>query len=762
MDRSATQMPTADINTDSPGEVIRLSIAGMDCANCAKTIERGVSKLRGVEAVRVSFPTESLEAQGPVSVEAISEKIRQLGFGVVLTQDDHARPTAISTTGLKSFIRYLWREWQTRAALICSAAIFAIVAASLLDAPGSPNERMLDGLLRYALILTVLAVGIPIAAKGIRALLYARQITIDLLMAIAAVGALFIGAYGEAAAVMLLFALGEALEGYSAARSRDAIGSLIRLQPDFATVIEDHDGHSHHVQHDVRTLTPGARIIVKAGERLPADGRIVEGSSSIDESAITGESTPVTRNLNDQVFAGTINGDGTLIVEVTSRPDEFTIARIARLVEQAQASRSPAERYVDRFAQWYTPAVVALALLVAVLPPLVSGQAFLNPDSGETGWLYRGLALLIIACPCALVLSIPVTVVSALARLAGDGVLVKGGAQLSELARVKVFAFDKTGTLTHGRPVVSGLRSIDCSHDADDNSGCEPCDEVIAVAAAVETGSSHPLANAVLHEASERSVDARYARATQIRSHAGQGVSGYVENSHISVGNANLAAASQGVETLLGAGEQEDSSLVIVSRDEKALGLIEVSDAVRSEVAEAIGSLRKLDPEFRFVMLTGDRAKVAEALGESIGGIDDVRSELLPDEKLTAVRSLEAEYGNVAMVGDGINDTPALAGAHLGIAMGARGAAQAMEAADIVLMQDRIGALSGAISISRRTQRRIVENVALSLIFKLIFLGLAIPGLATLWMAVLADVGTTLIVTLNGMRILRERTTPLT
>ncbi|MGD8324903.1 MAG: cation-translocating P-type ATPase, partial [Gammaproteobacteria bacterium] len=637
-----------------PGEVINLAISGMDCANCAKTIERGVAQLSGVESVHVSFATESLEAHGDISVDALSEKVRQLGFGVVATDAHQPGAGALSAAGVGSFMRHLWREWSTRSALI-GATVIALLAAVNLFA-GSTLRVPLD----VTLIATVLVVGFPIATKGVRALLYAQQITIDLLMAIAALGALFIGAYGEAAAVMMLFALGEALEGYSAARSRDAIGSLIRLQPDTATVIEQHDGHTHHQQRAIDTLTPGQQIIVKAGERVPADGRIVDGESAIDESAITGEPNLVTRGVGSEVFAGAINGDGTLVIEVTSRPGDFTIARIARLVEQAQASRSPAERYVDRFAQWYTPAVVVLAVLVAAVPPLLAGQPFLNPEAGGTGWLYRGLALLIIACPCALVLSIPVTVVSSIAKLAKDGVLVKGGAQLSELARVRVFAFDKTGTLTHGRPVVSGLRGVDCAHDPEQHAGCEPCNEVVAVAAAVESGSSHPLANAVLHEAGARVVDARYGRATQVQNHAGRGVSGYVGGSRVSVGNAGLAEQSTGVETLLGATKRDNASLVIVSRDDKALGLIEVSDAVRSEVTDSLRALKSIDPAFRFVMLTGDRREVADALAEAIGCIDEVRSELLPDQKLGAVRELEAAYGKVAMIGDGINDTPAL------------------------------------------------------------------------------------------------------
>ena len=737
----------------------------MDCANCAKTIERGVAQLSGIEHVEVSFATEMLEARGRIDSTALQDRIRQLGFGV--TDPTLQAGDAQAGDGARSFFGFLWSAWHGRVAVLATLVIGAAGVVRIASAAMPANA------FSAILAATVVVVSAPIALKGLRAVFFARQITIDLLMTIAAIGALFIGAYGEAAAVMLLFSLGEALEGYSAARSRDAIGGLIKLQPQTAVVLEQHHGHVHQHERDIETLQPGQRVLVKAGERVPADGRVAEGESAVDESAITGEPIPVTRGIGDDVFAGTVNGDGTLEIEVTSNPSEFTIARIARLVEQAQSARSPAERYVDRFARWYTPAVVVLAVAVATLPPLLFGLPFLDSAVGnagaaagsagvEHGWLYRGLALLIIACPCALVLSIPVTVVSALARLAKNGVLVKGGAQLAELARVRAFAFDKTGTLTHGRPVVSGLRGIDCAHESNAHNGCAPCDEVVAVAAAVESGSSHPLANAVMHAASERAVDARYARATEVQSHAGRGVSGMIDGARVSVGNQAIAATSAGVDALLSHTASETASLVIVSRDDKALGLIEVSDAVRNEVSEAIAALRKLNGEYRFAMLTGDRREVAEALAQSIGGIDDIRAGLQPGEKLEAIRELEAVHGTVAMVGDGINDTPALAGARLGIAMGARGSAQAMEAADIVLMRDRLGSLAEAVSVARRTQRRIAENVALSLVFKAIFLALAVPGLATLWMAVLADVGTTLIVTLNGMRILRERSTSLT
>jgi Zn2+/Cd2+-exporting ATPase len=435
--------------------------------------------------------------------------------------------------------------------------------------------------------------------------------------------------------------------------------------------------------------------------------------------------------------------------------DDFTISQIARLVEQAQAQRSPAERFVDRFAQWYTPAVVALAGAVAVVPPLALGLPFLSPADGPPGWLYRGLALLIIACPCALIISIPVTVVSALTRLAHLGVLVRGGARLDELARTTVFAFDKTGTLTRGKPVVSRIRSLDCAHDEEARSDdCAPCDEIVALAASVERGSQHPFARAVVHAAEERRIGHRYPHAADITAHSGRGVSGTLNGRRVTVGNTALFPSSVEVAALV-AENGADASLMLVGDEGGVRGYISVEDRARPTTASALRALKAIDPAFRLVMLTGDRRGVAESLGEELAEIDEVHAELMPEQKLETVKRLEAEHGTVAMIGDGINDTPALAAARLGIAMGGAGSHQAMEVADVVLMQDDLERLPQAVRISRKTQRLIRENIALSLGLKLAFLALAIPGLATLWMAVAADVGATVLVTLNGMRMLR-------
>jgi Cd2+/Zn2+-exporting ATPase len=472
---------------------------------------------------------------------------------------------------------------------------------------------------------------------------------------------------------------------------------------------------------------------------------------------------PVERTTGDEVFAGTINGEGTLRIEVSRRADDFTIAQIARLVGEAQARKSAAERHVDRFAQWYTPAVVVVAIAVASIPPLFFGQPLLGTALPDPGWAYRGLALLIVACPCALVISIPVTVVSALTRLANLGVLVKGGALLQELAQVRVFAFDKTGTLTRGQPTVIGALSPECAHDSTASDGCDPCDDLVALAAAVEVGSEHPYAKAVVAEAKSRALGGRYPVAEAITAYAGRGVSGRLAGRQITVGNVALleAETASSTEAAALAPERADGrSLMLVSDAGTIKGCIYVEDELHPATRTTLEQLRKLDPGYRFVMLTGDRRGVAERVAAATGHFDDIRAELLPDQKLAAIRELEQQFGKAAMIGDGINDAPALAAARLGIAMGGAGSHQAMEVADIVLMGDDLAQLPTAVAISRKTQRIITENIGLSLGLKLAFLALAIPGFATLWMAVLADVGATILVTLNGMRMLRAGNHP--
>lgn len=764
-------MSDTDANSaDLP--LLELRISGMDCADCALTLERGVGQLEGVKFVAVSFAAGTLRVQGSASLEAVTERVRALGYDVVQEEQE---PTAVQPRwhigGVGGFVHYLLTGRRTVAAGL--GGVLLAAAAALRWTALFPTAEWLIPALEVAVI--VLA-GSPIALKGVRSLWLGRRITIDLLMTIATVGALFIGEMGEAATVILLFAVGEALEGYTAERARDSLRSLLALAPERATVLrpcvdcEEHLGQGgytggpcpfcapHEVSVPVEQVAVGERVLVRPGERIAVDGKVVAGESLVNQAPITGESVPVLKTVGEAVFAGSVNGEAALEVEVTHPAADSTLSRIVRLVEQAQAQRSPAERFVDRFAHWYTPAVVFAALLVATIPPLAFGQPLIDPASPTRGWLYRALALLIIACPCALVISTPVTVVSALASLARRGVLVKGGVFLDLLAQVRVFALDKTGTLTRGEPIVVQTRTPVCLPG---QTSCEACDDLLALAAAVERRSEHPLARAILAEAQARALVHRYAPAEAVQSLAGRGVQGALGEATVLVGSHALFHANgmdcRGLHDQIEAAEANGLTVLLVGRDGHLQGFIGVADAMRDSSRAALQALKAIDPTVRIVMLTGDNAVVAESVAERIGAIDEVRAGLLPEDKVEAIRALRTAYGPVAMVGDGINDAPALALASVGIAMGGAGSAQAMETADVVLMQDDLIRLPDLITTSRRAQRVIRQNIAFSLLVKGLFLLLALPGLATMWMAVFADMGASLLVTLNGMRLLRRQ-----
>jgi len=749
----------------------KVRIAGMDCGSCAMTIENGIRQVPGVEEVSVSFTTETMDLSGDMSMDDISARIKELGYRIV-DADEKPKTVAIEQRGLMGFLAFLWEQPHLRRAVFVSLAVFA----GLILVPGEASFLGLN-LLNSLFTAAVLVAGAPVFVKGIRALLHARSFTIDLLMAVAAFGAISIGATGEAVTVILLFMLGEALEAYSAERARDSLRSLLSLQPQEATVLRahhdnhDHDGHDHnahaHDSHDHAVELPieevliGDRVLVRPGQRIPVDGEIISGVSSINQAPVTGESVPVVKSVHDEVMAGTVNGEAALEVRVTRAADDGTIARIARLVEQAQAQRSPAERFIDRFARWYTPAVVVLALFVAIVPVVFFGQPLLTGDGETQGWLYRALALLIIACPCALVISIPVTVVSGLTRLAHLGVLVKGGAQLDRLADVKIIAFDKTGTLTHGEPKVTEIRAANCDHESGREDECAPCDDLVTLAASVERNSEHPVAAAILEEAKLRLPGVHVQPAQNVKAVPGRGVQGTLTSgAKVSVGNAAMFDEEpvdwQGVKDQAQSTHADGNTIMYISQDDKVVGHIGVQDQVREATTRALAELDSMSPPIQKVMLTGDTEQSAKRVADETAGIDSFLAGLLPDQKLSAIEELKGKGGAVAMVGDGINDAPSLASADIGIAMGGGGTAQAIETADVVLMQDDLSHVPMTLRIAQKSRKIIKQNIVLSLGLKLAFLALAIPGLSTLWMAVVADVGATLIVTLNGMRLLRE------
>jgi Cd2+/Zn2+-exporting ATPase len=760
------------------GEVqkeIKYSIQGMDCADCALSLERSLAQIKGVEQVNVNFTTGILEAQGNFDPQALVQRVEALGYkahlpGVSEESTAVGVNTPLKTTKLPGFLGYLYASVPTRLALL--GAILLGISALFSFFPGSENIHWTR--FAFQLVAAGLA-GYPIANRGIRAAIISKQVTIDLLMIIATLGAVLIGETGEASTVIILFAIGEALEGYTAERARHSLQSLLALKPEEAHVMrpcidcEEHIGQEgydggvcpfcgdHELTLPVGQISVGERVIVRPGERIPVDGHVISGTSMVNQAPVTGESIPVSKTAGDKVYAGTLNGEAVLEVSVSQLAQNSTISRIVQLVEQAHAQRAPVERFIDRFAAWYTPAVVLLAACVAIIPPLVFHAPFLDAN-GVHGWLYRALALLIIACPCALVISTPVTMVSSLTSLAGRGVLVKGGAYLDVLAKARLFAFDKTGTLTLGQPSVTRAQSVQCLPGA---TRCPACDDMLALAATVESRSAHPLAQAIVAEAKKRQLSHFYPAAESVQSLAGQGVQGVSNGSHILVGSHDLFherydALDQSLHTEIQSAVDQGQTVMLIGKDDNLLGFVTVADTARPMSSEALRQLKAIDPQIRTVMLTGDNPAVAEKMAAHMGHLDEVRAGLLPEDKLAEIRSLQAKYGQVAMVGDGVNDAPALAAANVGIALGGAGTAQAMETANVVLMQDDLACLPETVRTARRTQTIIKQNIAFSLVLKVAFLALTLPGLATLWLAVFADMGASLLVTLNGMRMLRN------
>ncbi|MBN2847502.1 MAG: cation-translocating P-type ATPase [Coriobacteriia bacterium] len=626
-----------------------------------------------------------------------------------------------------------WTRNRTEVSVAASAAL--LIVGWLLSWTGAETAGM------AAHALAIIVGGSLVWRRAVVSLM-ARSLDMNVLMTLAVSGAAALGEWGEGATVIVLFALGGMLESRSVARTRREIGELMSLAPARARVRRD----GVELEVGPEDVAVGESVVVRPGERVPLDGRITEGRSAFDESPITGESLPADRGPGDLVYAGTLNTSGLVVIVTTAGATDTTIARIVELVESAQATRAPVQRFVDRFSRVYTPIVVVAAIALAVGGPLLG--EFATGISGFEGWrewVYRSLTLLVISCPCALVVSTPVAVVSGITRATRDGILVKGGAFLERAAGIRVVAFDKTGTLTEGRPVVAEVVAL----------GDEPSDRVLRLAAAVEAHSNHPLAAAVA-----AAVGGPLPGVRDVREEPGRGVSGVVDGLEVSVVSARSAAEQGagpgGAETTIGELEAQGlTTLVVLAHDTvppRVLGVIGVADAVRTRAASAVEGLRAGGIE-HVVMLTGDSPQAAARVAE-MTGITEVRSRLLPQDKTGAVEELRAGYGSVLLVGDGVNDAPALATADIGVAMGAAGSHTAIETADVALMGDDLAGVPRFLALGRRTMRVIRQNVAASIAVKVVFIALAVVGKATLWMAVFADTGIALLVIANGLRLL--------
>ncbi|MGF7213351.1 Cd2+/Zn2+-exporting ATPase [Skermanella aerolata] len=703
---------------------LRYKVAGMDCPSCATKIETAVGRLPGIKDVSLSYHSQVLKLrldEAATPRERLEGTIRSLGFGVEDLDRIQVVAKGETDADAPDPAGQMW--WTTAKAQLTGLIGFLVAVGFLVS-------WLVPHLGDFALVPAAL---VGLVVFGRRALALARAgspFSIEMLMSIATVGALIIGETAEASIVVLLFAVGELLEGVAAGSARSGIEALAALVPPTALVI---DGEIAREVPALR-LEIGQVVLVRPGDRVPADGEVVDGESDVDESPVTGESIPVPKQVGSLVIAGGINATGALRVRVTRAAADNTIARIIHLVEEAQASKSPTARFIERFSARYTPFVILVAVLTVLVPPFAFGADWYT-------WIYRGLALLLIGCPCALVLSTPAAITSGIAAGARRGLLIKGGAALETIGRVTTIAFDKTGTLTQGRPQVTDLVSL----TGTDRS-------LLGIAAAVENGSSHPIARAILDRAMGDGVPLRPAR--EQKALPGRAARAVVGGKLIEVGSPRHAVERCGSETVLSdriaALEDEGKTVVVVLADAQVVGLIALRDEPRPDALLGIAALRQLG--VRSVMLTGDNTRTGQAIGQKLG--IEVKAGLLPEDKLSEIAALKVR-APVAMVGDGINDGPALAAADVGIAMGG-GTDVALETADAALLGNRVEGVADLIALSRATMTNIHQNVAVALGLKAVFLVTTLLGVTDLWLAILADTGATVLVTLNALRLLRR------
>ncbi len=716
-----------------------LNISGLDCIDCAKRLEVSMVALPDVLEARVSFFDGTLTVLGDMPENALRKLIKKLGYEVVDPRDAATAPER-DPNALIGFWRFIIKRLETQLSLIAALIVFLSLILGWLAFP----EWLVISLQVGALILA----GWPIARSGVIVLWKTRTFNVNFLMTLAGIGAVVIGEFFEAATLILLFNLAEALEGFTNARAKGALGKMTELASTHAIRLVD--GQENLVP--IESLEIGDQILVRAGERIPMDGIILKGQSGINQAPITGESLPVWKQESDEVYSGTVNGSVNLVIEVKHLVADSTLHRIIEMVTKAQSRHSKSQKSIDRFAKYYTPVMVLLAVLMATVPPILFNEPFLNLADGTRGWLYRALVMLVISCPCALVISTPVTMAASLMKAAREGVLFKGGIFVEALSKVKAFAFDKTGTLTEGQPKVVECRDMACQGAA----ACDSCDDMLAMAYALERHSTHPLAQAIVEEAERRNVTTHYPTAENLVTRGGLGLEGEINGQKMTIGSLRLFEQEHDVPMVIHhwvqRAESEGQTAMLLCDGKKVRGFIAVADTSRSAARNVVKDLNAM--EKNTIMLTGDNSTVASVLANEIG-LEDVRAGLLPGDKQQAVEALQAKYGTVAMVGDGINDAPALASADLGIAMGGSGSAQAMETADIVLMGDDIQKLPFAIRLSNLANQLIRQNITFSLGSKFLVAVIALLGYAPLWLAVIADMGVSLLVTLNGLRVTR-------
>jgi Zn2+/Cd2+-exporting ATPase len=716
-------MSASDLDaTMEPIKNIKYRVGGMDCASCVAKIENAVGRLPGVDYVGVSLSSGTLTVRPgqDFSKGTVERQVKALGFAIA----PEGPPLVPSDDGpdRQHFDPVDGPWWKTRKALLTAVngAALALTYIAHLIFPAVPQW----------IFVPALAIGVvPVARRAIVAAMTGTPFSIEMLMAIAAIGAMIIGAAEEAVMVVFLFLVGELLEGVAASRARASIRSLADLVP--KTALVDLNGETKEVQ--AETLALGNVILVRPGDRIAADGSIVEGSSAINEAPVTGESVPRQKTVGDAVFAGTINTDAVLRVKVTAVAGDNTISRVIRLVEEAQDSKAPTQRFIDRFSTYYTPAVLVVAALVATIPPLAMGGIW-------SEWVYKGLAILLIGCPCALVISTPAAIAAGLSAGARRGLLIKGGAIIETLRKVTLVALDKTGTLTEGKPKVTDVVAVSRSES-----------KVLSMAAALEAGSSHPLAVAILERAKADRVPVPPIFGA--KAIAGRGVSGSIGGEQVKLLSPKAALSEVPIDQALldqiDVMNGEGKTVSILLAGNSVAGLIAMRDEARDD---AVAGLRMLKADgIETLMLTGDNERTAKAVGSGLG--IDVRASLMPEDKQKIVREKQRDGFVVAKVGDGINDAPALAAADIGIAMGG-GTDIALETADAAVLHGKVSDIANMISLSRATMGNIWQNIAVALGLKAVFLVTTILGITGLWPAILADTGATVLVTMNAMRLL--------
>ncbi|WP_417899592.1 heavy metal translocating P-type ATPase [Bacillus haimaensis] len=695
-------------------------LQGLSCTNCAAKFEKNIRDIQTVKEVQLNFGASKITVYGDATVEQLEAAGAFDGIKVIPEKQKEDGEPKIP----------FWQKKENRNTMV--SLLFLLLGYISVYLYG---EEYFSTILLFG--ISILVGGYPLFKIGIRNL-FKLEFDMKTLMTVAIIGAAIIGEWGEGAVVVFLFALSEALEGYSMDKARESIRSLLDIAPKKAIVRRG----SQELELAVEDIRINDILLIKPGQKIAMDGEVVRGQSSINQSTITGESIPVLKVVGDEVFAGTLNEEGALEVRVTKRVEDTTIAKIIHLVEEAQAERAPTQAFIDKFAKYYTPAIMVIALLIVLIPPLFLGGEW-------TEWIYRGLAVLVVGCPCALVISTPVAIVTAIGNAAKMGVLIKGGIHLEEAGRLNVIAFDKTGTLTQGTPEVTDIQTFNEKSEK----------EILGISMAIEKYSQHPLASAIIRKAEQQDISQADYLAEDFQSITGKGAKAFIQNETYFIGSPSLfdelmevpPATNEHVRDL----QTQGKTVMLVGTGKHIIGLIAVADQVRDSSKRVLEQLKSIGIR-KTIMLTGDNEATGQAIGKLVG-INEVKAELLPQDKLEAIKSLRAQYGKVAMIGDGVNDAPALAAATVGIAMGGAGTDTALETADIALMADDLEKLPYTIKLSRKALAIIKQNILLALGLKILALLLIVPGLLTLWMAILADMGATLIVIINSLRLLKVR-----